>query len=330
MTDPLSQFPSAIDDPLGLTRATPSIDPDHTNAADLRAIAVQRKVGIDLSRDPTSLDYRVRALEARSGSPDWQSHVRAAAVLTATQLAAFFTYDAGDGTLTTVDNLGALDVDDVALIEGQDVLVALTGDDGAPSGSASAGIFRVSTLGAVDPGGSPVVLTRRTDAATSGQLRAGAQVRVTEGTLYGRSTWDLSAGSVGSAQTWRRSIQNWERFAVDTADATTVTVRAIPLAAGQGVLVEASGSSTAGSDQRFTQSVARFRRKSGGNVELVGSVARTDGGGDVGLPAKPTDAGGISIDLVADTGSESVQVRFTGRSATDIHTELQVLVQQYG
>jgi len=127
--------------------------------------------------------------------------------------------------------------------------------------------------------------------------------------------------TIQNSPTTRRHIRVLER--VQTTNATPTVAYSISLGQGRVSFIQAKAIATE-SDLSHLQALdiqAGFRRASGGNVTKATS------GTNVGFSISNGDFTGTkpSIDLVANTGNQTIDVQVTGKSATTINWYIELL-----
>jgi hypothetical protein len=130
-------------------------------------------VGVNIADDPIN-DY-VTFTFAENGGGDWKDSVRAA---TAAALPAY-TFNASAGTLTANANGALGNIDGVAVVAGDKLLVETSGS----SSDVHNGIYDINTAGSA---GTKWVFTRNILADETGEITPGMTVYVEEGATHGQ------------------------------------------------------------------------------------------------------------------------------------------------
>lgn len=126
---------------------------------------------------------------------------------------------------------------------------------------------------------------------------------------------------IQNSPTTRRNIRVLDR--VQTTDATPTVAYAIPLGQGRVSFIQAKVIAVQ-SDFSHAQSLdiqAGFRRASGGNV------TKSTPANNRGFLVSNGDFSGTApdIDIVANTGAQTIDIRITGKSATTINWYIELL-----
>lgn len=266
-------------------------------------------------------------LDAVASGVDWKDSVRVAT-------AAALPSNTRTGNVLTATANGALAaVDGVTLVNGEYLLVK---DEAT---GANNGLYVVTDVGS---GGTPFVLTRRTDADTSGEVTGGMAVWANEGTANADTGWVLTTNDPITLNTTALSFTQFTGLGQVIAGAgLTKTGNTLDVGAGDGITVNANDvavnvTAIAGTNLendgsnnlRIAASAAGDGLDGGGaavlsvNVtEIVGTGLESDGSNNIRIAAAAagnglTGGGGAALAVLANaTTSASIDVSGSGLKA---------------